>query len=158
MFKICLPVNRPINQKFGANPRNYLRFGLPGHEGIDFACPPGDPVHSCLDGHVVAAGEYGAYGLRMIIASTVTDCAGQQKKIQLIYAHLSRIFYFKGAQVQAGKLIALSGNTGNSGGPHLHLTMIIEGEQTLGYPAGIVDPEPYLLSQADQESGKDQPC
>ncbi len=144
MFKISSPVNKPINQKFGENPRNYLRFGLPGHEGLDFACPPGDPVRACLDGHVVAAGEYGAYGLRMIVLSEVKDDSGQTKVVQLIYAHLSKLFYFKGAQVQAGKLIALSGNTGNSGGPHLHLTMILAGEQTLGYPAGVVDPEPYL--------------
>ena len=41
-------------------------------------------------------------------------------------------------------MIGLADNTGNSFGSHLHLTLKIDGTKTPGYPAGIVDPWPYL--------------
>jgi murein DD-endopeptidase MepM/ murein hydrolase activator NlpD len=61
-----------------------------------------------------------------------------------IYAHLSKSLVNKGQKVAAGDLIGLADNTGNSFGSHLHLTLKIDGAKTPGYPAGIVDPWPYL--------------
>jgi murein DD-endopeptidase MepM/ murein hydrolase activator NlpD len=66
-----------------------------------------------------------------------------------VYAHLSKNLVEVGQCVSAGDLIGLSGNTGNSSGAHLHLTLKHEdayehGEMYQGYPYNIIDPTPYL--------------
>jgi murein DD-endopeptidase MepM/ murein hydrolase activator NlpD len=87
------------------------------HSGQDFAVPVGTPVKAASGGVVVKAGPNGggdgsAYGNAIVIKH------GNGKYSQ--YAHLSKINVNVGQTVNAGKLIALSGNTGNSSGPHLH--------------------------------------
>ncbi|MCX4512426.1 M23 family metallopeptidase [Streptomyces sp. NBC_01619] len=87
------------------------------HSGQDFAVPVGTPVKAAGGGVVVKAGPNGggdgsAYGNAIVIKH------GNGKYSQ--YAHLSKINVGIGQTVKAGKLIALSGNTGNSSGPHLH--------------------------------------
>jgi murein DD-endopeptidase MepM/ murein hydrolase activator NlpD len=144
MFTIQRPVKRDINQHFGDHPENYMPYGFAGHEGVDFLCPPGDPVHCCADGIVVEVDSHGNYGLHITIGHQVIDDRGVEWQVTTIYAHLSKSFVWNGKKVIAGELIALSGNTGHSGGPHLHLTMKVEGMNTAGYPAGIVDPEPFF--------------
>ncbi|GGU79575.1 hypothetical protein GCM10010275_13120 [Streptomyces litmocidini] len=87
------------------------------HSGQDFAVPIGTPVHAAAAGTVVKAGPYGggdgpAYGNAIVIKH------GNGTYSQ--YAHLSKIKVSIGQKVGAGQRIALSGNTGNSSGPHLH--------------------------------------
>ncbi|HMN62011.1 MAG TPA: SH3 domain-containing protein, partial [Anaerolinea sp.] len=71
------------------------------------------------------------------------------KVFHTIYAHLTSTHVQVNQRVSAGDLVGQADNTGNSFGSHLHLTLKIEGEQTPGYPAGIVDPWPYL-QEAEQ--------
>jgi len=156
MFTLLKPTERAINQVFGANPHYYMQFGLPGHEGVDFACPwdaanGGDPIHACAEGVVSEAGNFGTYGLRVILKHTIVDDKGTSWSVQTIYAHLSRLWVRKGQSVFAGQAIGLSGNSGKSGGPHLHLTVKVEGMVTGGYPAGIVDPEPFFVKAESRE-------
>ncbi|MGW6142044.1 M23 family metallopeptidase [Streptomyces sp. NPDC055144] len=98
-------------------------FGLGGnmwshkHSGQDFAVPIGTNVMAAHSGTVVKAGPYGggdgpAYGNAVVIKH------GNGTYSQ--YAHLSRIDVRIGQTVSTGQHIALSGNTGNSSGPHLH--------------------------------------
>ncbi|MET3984120.1 M23 family metallopeptidase [Streptomyces sp. PvR034] len=87
------------------------------HSGQDFAVPIGTKVRAVHSGVVVKAGPNGAgdgpaYGNAIVIKHA--------DKTYSQYAHLSKIQVKVGQQVAADQLIALSGNTGNSTGPHLH--------------------------------------
>ncbi|WP_327284704.1 MULTISPECIES: M23 family metallopeptidase [unclassified Streptomyces] len=87
------------------------------HSGQDFACPVGTPVKAAHGGIVVKAGPNGggdgpAYG-NAIVIKHANNTYSQ-------YAHLSKIQVRIGQKVTKGAQIALSGNTGNSSGPHLH--------------------------------------
>ncbi|MEU7730626.1 M23 family metallopeptidase [Streptomyces sp. NPDC040724] len=87
------------------------------HSGQDFAVPVGTPVKSAAAGTVVKAGPNGggdgpAYG-NAIVIKHANNTYSQ-------YAHLSKIQVKIGQKVAASQRIALSGNTGNSSGPHLH--------------------------------------
>lgn len=82
------------------------------HSGQDFAVPVGTPVRSVAAGTVVQAGWGGAYGNNVV----VRHADGHYSQ----YAHLSRVSVSVGQKVGVSTRIALSGNTGNSTGPHLH--------------------------------------
>ncbi|WP_330174344.1 M23 family metallopeptidase [Streptomyces sp. NBC_01498] len=101
-------------------------FGIGGgrwahnHSGQDFAVPVGTNVKAAHDGTVVKAGPNGAgdgpaYGNAIVVKHG--DGPGA-KYTQ--YAHLSKIKVNIGEKVDKGERIGLSGNTGNSSGPHLH--------------------------------------
>ncbi|MEV6725428.1 M23 family metallopeptidase [Streptomyces xanthochromogenes] len=98
-------------------------FGLGGsmwshkHSGQDFAVPTGTSVLAAHAGTVVKAGPIGAgdgpaYGNAVVIRHANNTYSQ--------YAHLSKINVRVGQSVGTGERIALSGNTGNSSGPHLH--------------------------------------
>ncbi len=93
-------------------------------EAIDILTPIGTPVKSLTDGTVTAAGPAPvpstAYGNWVIIESTTQG--GQ--KYSILYGHLSEVRVASGNNVQAGSVIALSGNTSSVlafANPHLHL-------------------------------------
>ena len=56
-----------------------------------------------------------------------------------IYGHLSHINVIKGQAIRAGEVIGISGNSGNSTGPHLHFEL-----RAGGVPR---DPEPMLVTE-----------
>jgi|GEM_PF-793196 uncharacterized protein YgiM (DUF1202 family) len=141
-FKLHWPVDsRRVNQFFKENPETYKPFGLPGHEGLDLFAVSGANIYAAADGDVYQANFPGnhPYGRQIRIKHTLGG-----KVVHTIYGHLSKIMVSQGQHVAAGTLIGEADNTGNSFGSHLHLTLKIEGEKTHGYPAGIVDPWPYL--------------
>jgi murein DD-endopeptidase MepM/ murein hydrolase activator NlpD len=87
------------------------------HSGQDFAVPVGTQVKAAAAGTVVKAGPNGggdgpAYG-NAIVIKHANNTYSQ-------YAHLSKIQVKIGQKVSVDQQIALSGNTGNSSGPHLH--------------------------------------
>jgi hypothetical protein len=136
--------NRIINRRFGEFPELYKQFGLPGHEGIDLYADHGDNIYAAADGRVSMAGHPNKhpYGMHIRIQSKAGTTS-----FETVYAHLTQILVQVGQQVSAGDVIGLADNTGNSSGSHLHLTLKITGKSTPGYPAGIVDPLPYLSGQ-----------
>ena len=99
------------------------------HTGMDFACHIGNRVYATADGVVenVRVDSYG-YGKYVIIDH------GFGYKTR--YAHLSSIQVEEGMKVTRGTLIALSGNSGRSSGPHLHYEVI--------YKGGYVNPMNYM--------------
>jgi murein DD-endopeptidase MepM/ murein hydrolase activator NlpD len=145
-----------ITQRFGENPELYEKFGLPGHEGVDFVAPTGSGIYAAADGVV--------NDIRLDGDSDPTRTPyGNQIRIQheggyeSIYAHLSEVTVTQGQFVKAGQLIGLSGNTGNSFGPHLTFVLRLAGATANGatnYPYDIIDPMPYfLLSLGVSEGG-----
>lgn len=81
------------------------------HVGADFPVDAGTPVSATLTGQVVWAGANGAWGLLLVI---------ENGPYQVWLAHNSALNVQVGDQVQAGQVVAASGNTGSSTGPHLH--------------------------------------
>jgi len=82
------------------------------HRGLDFGVPVGTPVRTTLSGRVVYAGwNNEGYGNLVIV---------ENGPWRTYYAHLSQIPVRVGQWVAAGEVIGLSGNTGNSTGPHVH--------------------------------------
>ena len=102
------------------------------HTGVDFAVPEGTPVVAAGDGQVIWAGTgllFGdddaedPYGIAVAIKH---DFGWGNKPLFTLYGHLSVAYVQKGDFVKAGDLIALSGNTGFSTGPHLHLEVRLD--------------------------------
>ncbi|GAA3893727.1 hypothetical protein GCM10023084_53260 [Streptomyces lacrimifluminis] len=109
------------------------------HSGQDFAVASGTKVVAAHGGTVVKAGGNGAgdgpaYGNAVVIKH------GNGTYSQ--YAHLSRINVKVGQVVATGQRIALSGNTGNSSGPHLHFEI-----RTTANYGSAVDPVAFLRAK-----------
>jgi murein DD-endopeptidase MepM/ murein hydrolase activator NlpD len=99
------PTGRPVG---GVLTQNYH----PGHNGLDFGVVVGTPVEATMDGKVISAGwNDQGYGNLVIV---------ENGNYRTYYAHLSSIPVSVGDTVTTGTTIGLSGNTGNSTGPHLH--------------------------------------
>jgi murein DD-endopeptidase MepM/ murein hydrolase activator NlpD len=103
----------PIEGKTPSTP--YKRLGKwwskGYHTGVDYAVPVGTPVLAVADGVITASTWGSSYGTQLV------------QKLDggyFIYAHLSKKLVKPGDKVIAGQVIAKSGNTGNSTGPHLH--------------------------------------
>lgn len=86
------------------------------HAGTDFPIPLNTPVYSTCDGEVVAVTSLTtSYGKHIKIRATVNGST-----VYIRYCHLNSFAVNVGDKVTSGQLIAYSGSTGNSTGPHLH--------------------------------------
>ncbi len=82
------------------------------HNGIDIAIPEGTPVRPVGRGVVVYSGQRPGYGYTVLVE--------HDNGMLSLYGHNSRLTVSSGDQVDRSTVIALSGNTGRSTGPHLH--------------------------------------
>jgi murein DD-endopeptidase MepM/ murein hydrolase activator NlpD len=82
------------------------------HKGIDLLAPPGEPVLSSASGRVIGAQFVERYGKIVEI--------DHGRGWTTVYAHNHKILVTVGKRVKAGEVIAKSGNTGHTSGPHLH--------------------------------------
>ena len=133
---------REVLQGFGAHEEVYQRFGFRGHMGLDFACPEATPILAAHDGVVEFAGDGGEWP---VMGSAAGECVLiKGEGLRTGYAHLSRVYVATGSSVKAGDVIALSGHTGATTGPHLHFEVLpMPLNMKNGY-AGRTDPTPYL--------------
>ena len=106
------PMHGRITSPYGPRSRGF-------HSGIDIGTPVGTPIHAATSGKVVMAGWYGGYGNCLVIDH------GNGMKTR--YAHLSGFNCRVGDSVSRGQVVARSGNTGRSTGPHLHFEVIVNG-------------------------------
>lgn len=90
------------------------------HTGMDFACPPGNPIYATGDGVVVLAKyDHSGYGRHV----EIDHGFGYVTR----YAHMSRLDVEVGQVVRRGDCIGLSGRSGRITGPHLHYEVIYRG-------------------------------
>ncbi|MEG2338744.1 MAG: peptidoglycan DD-metalloendopeptidase family protein [Clostridium sp.] len=100
-----VPAKGPFSSYFGA------RWGKT-HKGVDIALNTGEAVVASEGGEIIFSGDKGTFGKCVIIRHT--------GGYETLYAHNSSLAVKTGDRVHKGQLIAKSGNTGRSTGPHLH--------------------------------------
>jgi murein DD-endopeptidase MepM/ murein hydrolase activator NlpD len=111
-----------MTQGFGGNCNWYCKFtvqGTPlrGHNGVDWGVVLNTPIVATDAGRVMWNGfDPGGYGHFIRL---------WHRWGESIYAHLNEKLVSNGAEISRGQRIALSGNTGNSTGPHLHFAVRI---------------------------------
>ena len=101
------------------------------HSGVDLAADYGTNVLAVADGTVLDCSYDIAYGYILTLA--------HKDGVQTQYAHLSEFLVKAGDAVRQGQIIAKTGSSGWSTGPHLHLGVLIDGE--------AVDPLEALKSE-----------
>lgn len=111
-----------ITSSFGMRRHPILGYSKM-HKGVDFGVTTGTPVMAAGDGVIDMAGDNGSYGNYVRIR--------HDDRHATAYAHLSRIAQGvrKGARVRQGQIIAYSGSTGRSTGPHLHYEVLVSNQQ-----------------------------
>ena len=122
----CSPIGEHwrnvVTSEFG-NRRDPFTGERRGHTGMDLAVPTGTSVRAALPGTVtVSTYNQGGYGYYVMI--------DHGNGLSTLYGHNSQLLARVGQTVEAGDVIALSGSTGRSTGPHLHFEVRINGERT----------------------------
>jgi murein DD-endopeptidase MepM/ murein hydrolase activator NlpD len=113
-FMYPLPSKRSphLTSRFGMRRSPFNHRYVEFHSGVDVSCPMGSEVLAARDGTVVFSGFEGGYGKLVVLQ--------HEYGYRSFYGHLSRPLVKPGDTVQRGSVIALSGNTGRTTGPHLH--------------------------------------
>ena len=101
------------------------------HSGVDLAADYGTNVLAVADGTVLDCSYDAAFGYILTLE--------HENGVQTQYAHLSEFLVNAGAEVRQGQIIAKTGDSGWTTGPHLHLGVLIDGE--------AVDPLETLKSE-----------
>ncbi len=130
---LLAPVRWPLDEP-GIITRGTVRPEDDGeeHTGLDVAIPVGTPIRAAGAGVVAEASSHDEYGLFVRLR--------HENGFESMYGHASRLLVSTGESVAAGQVIALSGSTGRSTAPHLHLEIFRDGRS--------IDP----LSLLNQES------
>ncbi len=118
------PLRGPINSEFGFRVSPWTPTSE-FHGGIDIGAALGTPVRAPAPGVVVFAGRLTEFGITAIIEHA--------NETRSLYGHLSRVNVKVDQQVERGDLIAWSGNTGRSSGPHLHYEIQVKGQAVNPY-------------------------
>ena len=136
-----IEVSKPFQNDFVMTKPFGVFFWMNGrkikHQGTDWALPKGTPVLSCFAGRVIRVEKYRleGYGRSVYLRSA-------NGKFEALFAHLESTFVEVGEEVEKGAMLAHSGNTGFSTGPHLHFGLKLYSE--------YVDPEKYVGTVPDQ--------
>lgn len=132
LLSVLIPNKKPLNYR-----RISTKFGFrihpitkrrQFHPAVDLATDVGTPIYAPASGVVVYAGKKRFYGNFLLIRHGLG--------FSTAYGHLHRIGVKNGEYVRKGELVALSGNTGRSTGPHLHYE--------IRYLTKWLNPEPFM--------------
>ncbi len=130
-----MPVHGIITSGFAWRVNPITGHGMQFHHGYDIAVPIGTPVHAVGGGTVIyaqwaASGIYAGFGYMVVLNNGYG--------VWTTYGHNSKILVKVGQHVVRGQVIALSGNTGMSTGPHVDFRVEVNGVP--------VNPGPYLTT------------
>lgn len=132
------PTQGDVVSGFGKRYHPILKYRRQ-HDGLDFKANIGDQIYATGNGVVKHAGRKGTYGRLLII--------DHGYGYETYYAHLSSFAkdIRPGTRVERGQLVAYSGNTGMSSGPHLHYEIHKDGHplDPLNFLFADVSPEEY---------------
>lgn len=142
---LSLPVNGPITSGVGLRVDPFGSGKLIYHRGIDIAVPVGTPVQAVRKGQVVFAGERRGYGATVIIEHDNGD--------RTMYGHNSLVRVASGDLVEPGMVVAFSGSSGRSTGPHVHFEVMQSGQPVMEQD-GREDPR--LRQAMDNSRQRDQ--
>lgn len=123
---VSLPLEKiHVTSRYG-NRIHPIENKMKPHYGIDLSADS-NYVFSVMPGRVIRTGKNRRSGVYVVI---------EHGNYQSIYCHLTKYYVSKNDYVDAGQIIALSGNSGYSTGPHLHFSLKHYGK--------FIDPEPFL--------------
>ena len=132
-----LPFHRPVAGKFtSVYGLQRVLNGKPKnpHRGVDFRAPTGTAVEAVADGRVILAESHYYAGNSIYI--------DHGNGVISLYFHLSQFDASPGDIVKRGQIIGRSGCTGRATGPHLHLSIAVQGQ--------LVDPVPLFENTSEQ--------
>ena len=90
------------------------------HKGLDFGAMLETPARAVKSGEVIDSGLSNSYGYWVKYKT--------YDNYEVLYAHLNKIAVTKGQKISQGDVIAYTGNTGQSTGPHLHYELFKDGK------------------------------
>ncbi len=151
---LLCPVAAPcrLTQRFGRNPQSYQKYGINGHDGLDYTGPTAGvsvPVYAPCDGlltFTMGLPGYQAYGTGILIMSP-PDRLGRRREVVL--GHHASLNVANGQFVHQGDMVGMMGQTGAATGIHCHLGLrfhLPDGSvenYANGYH-GWIDPEPFI--------------
>lgn len=131
MWPVAKAFRKPVQNFYTQYPYTqfFINRGLAGkrHGGLDLPTPMTTPLVAEGKGKVLHAGPYGGYGIAVII---------QVGKYWILHGHMLEPRVKVGQKVSRGQILGLSGNSGFSTGPHVHLEIRVKGV--------AIDPLPLL--------------
>jgi len=113
------PVNSTITSEFGIK-RIINKKKESRHRGTDYKGQVGTPINSINNGRVALTANHFFGGNTIVIDHGMG--------LYSVYLHLSDSYVKNGDLVNKGEIIGLVGNTGRASGPHLHLSVKVQGE------------------------------
>lgn len=137
--RIPLAKQPRMSSRFNPYRKHPITGRISPHNGTDLSVPIGTKIIAPGDGVVSLVTDHQFAGKYIVI-----EHGG---KYQTRYLHLSKALVRKGQRVSRGQVIALSGNTGRSTGPHLHYEFHINGKPVDPMKANI----PMAGQLANQE-------
>ena len=129
-----------LSSRFNPHRMHPITRRITPHNGVDFAVPIGTKVIAPGDGIVTLVTNHPFAGKYMVIE--------HNEKYSTRYLHLSKALVKVGQKVKRGQVIALSGNTGRTTGPHLHYEFHVDGK--------AVDPLTAKIPLIDKLDRKDK--
>lgn len=131
-MSVCLPLDLIRVSSFHGNRQDPFSRCRSFHDGVDLACDRAR-VYSMLPGVIRETGSSRrGYGNYVVIDHGEMEC---------LYGHLSSVAVSKGQLVSAGTVVGISGSTGRSTAPHLHIRLrkVSKGKLVSVDPLGFID-------------------
>lgn len=122
-YNLCWPVSSSVSKYKNVtsslgNRNDPISGKNASHKGIDIGIPTGSPVLATYDGVVKFVGSNSARGKYVVVYHDDIDLIS-------VYQHLNSYSVKVGQTVSKGQVVAKSGNTGKSTGPHLHFELVV---------------------------------